>query len=114
MTENRQTEKCSGKSSGSGTTDTEKAMDTDSGHPGKFKFNFHKCGQYTGKYGWCQKPGHKEEQCFRKKRVVPRTSNSGSNYGNSVNNTTDDVSDMFAGMTYCQVAASATVVEKST
>ena len=52
--------------------------------------------------------------CCSKKRGVPRTSNGGLSYGNSANNTTDDVSDMFAGMTYCQAAASATVVEKST
>ena len=45
---------------------------------------------------------------------MPRTSNGGSSNGNSVNNNTDDVSDMFAVMTYCQIAVNATVVEKST
>ena len=137
MTENGQTETYSGKKKSTGTTHTEKAMNTDSGQPGKFQFNCHKCRKpghkkkycrsnnygnsgnsgmqkYQGKCGWCQKPGHKEDVCFSKKRGVPRTSNGGSSYDNSADNTTDDVSDMFCRMTYCQVAASATVVEKST
>jgi len=118
LTENGQTEEYSGKKKSTGTTDTEKAMNTDSGHPGQFKFKCHKCGKpghkekdcrsnnygnsgnsgrkkYQGKYPWCQKQGHSEERCFSKRNGTPRTasggSSGGSSYGNSANNTTDDV-----------------------
>jgi len=64
MTENGQTETYSGKKRSSGTNDTEKAMNTDSGYLGKFKFNCHKCGLQ----------GYKKKDCSRSK-----------NYGNSWN-----------------------------
>ena len=97
-------------------------MNTDSGHPGQFKFKCHKCGtpghksrdcrsnnygnsgnsgrkKYQGKCPWCQKQGHSEERCFAKKNGVLRTKSGGSSNGNSANNTTDYVADM---INYCR------------
>jgi len=106
------------------------------GNGGIFPFKYCKCGQpgdkardcntpkkdctrFTGEYNWCQKTGHKDHNCFNKKRGklrIPSNSSGGNNDGTSANdvqNYTDSVSDMFAGMTHCQAAKNGNAVEKS-
>ena len=70
--------------------------------------------KHEGKCSWCQKQGRSEDRCYLNNHGKPRIDSGGSSNGNSANNTTDDVADMFARITYCQVAASATVVENRT
>ena len=73
--------------------------------------------KFTGNCNCCGKKGHKEAQCFAKKRGEPKKVQNQGNSPPSMNHTesTNTVEDMFAGMSYCvEIKEKVTYVQVST